>query len=103
MLPPVKWDLFKLGGKIKKEIKEKYLPDIEKNPESKLNELTWENIKLYSYHFSIGKFNYRIMYKIYKSKVYILQIGVRKVFSSEGKEFFAELGKRLTLMGKSYE
>lgn len=104
ILPPVKWEiLFKIDFRVQKLIKNKYLPEIEKNPENKLNEFEWEKIKLYSYHFSIGKKNYRIIYKIYKNKIYVLDVGIRKVFSTENKEFFNKLNKRLVLLSKTYE
>lgn len=104
ILQPVKWEIFfKLDFGIGKQIKEKHFPEIRKNPENKLNEFELNRLKLYSYHFSAGKKHYRIIYKIHKNKIYILDAGVRKVFSAEGKEFFDKLNKRLVLLSKIYE
>lgn len=104
ILSPVKWEMFfTIDFRAQKLIKNKHFTEIEKNPENKLNEFEWEKIKLYSYHFSIGKKNYRIIYKIYKNKIYVLDVGIRKVFSTENKEFFDKLNKRMILLSKTYE
>lgn len=104
VLSPVKWEmLFKIDFNVQALIKNKHFPEIEKNPENKSNEFEWERIKLYSYHFSVGKKNYRIIYKIHKDKIYVLDVGIRKLFSTENEEYFKKLRNRLVMMSKTYE
>lgn len=100
----MKWEiLFKIDFGVQKDLKIKHYPEIQKNPENELHKFEYENLKLYSYHFSVGKKNYRIVYKVHNNKIYILNVGIRKLFSSENKEYFDMLNKRLVLLSKIYE
>lgn len=85
----VKKDIKKLDKKLKKEIKEKYFTDIEKDP-FKATPLSYEFKGLWSYHFSYKGTQYRIVYEIYPKKSVVLIIMIRT-----REEFYETLKRRI--------
>ncbi|MFH1452981.1 MAG: hypothetical protein ABIH00_03240 [Armatimonadota bacterium] len=103
ILNPVKWELFWMGSQIRKEVYRNCLPEIQKDPENKVREIEFERVKMYSYHFSIGKAGYRIIYKMHNDKIYIIMVEFRRNFSKENQAFFKKLNSRLVALSKIYE
>lgn len=77
----VKKDIKKLDRKLKKEVKEKYFADIERNP-YEAEPLAYEFKGLWSYHFNYKGTQYRIVYEIYPKDgiILVIMIGTREEF-----------------------
>lgn len=100
ILPQVSKDLRKIGWFTDPKVK-KYFNVILQNPDSGQS-FDYKETKLWSYHFSMGKKNYRVLYKTLGEKIFIILTGVRKVFSSESQQFFQELDSRLEFLKKNF-
>lgn len=103
LLPPVNKDLWRIGWGMRKKIKRDFFPVILQNPDGDgVHSFEYKDNKLCGFHFSEGKKNYRILYKIFDNTVFVIMVGLRKTFSSESEEFFKELDKRLEFLEKNF-